>query len=467
MYREYSPTEELIKKSFSDVCIDKGLTQRVSLGGRAIPHFVLDWLVSRFTDNGIINHEKIKAFLAKHLPDKSHRNILLKQLMDGEVLKLLDSYSVDVDIKKGRKIVSIPSLDKVGFVKDEILENHKSLLLGNVWGSGTLVLRQSESGDNEIWLDDFKPMQTAIVDVDYFIEQRNQFTIEQWREMLIRSMGYNPESYSPKQQLWLITRLIPLVQPRVNLIELAPKGTGKSFVFSQLSRYAWLISGGIVTRAKLFYDLSSKNYGVITRYDAVILDEVQTINFRDPEEIIGALKGYLENGEFRVMNVSATSEASFTMLANIVMGSDGRPLLENYFEALPRFLQETAFIDRIHGLLPGWELPRIEKHMIGNGIALKADYFSSVLHALRTRGEFSSYFREHTYTNGDIRDINAVERLCSGFLKLLFPDLNLLNKENFNEYCLVPAKQLRFIIRQQLSIRDHEYKSGLATVEIK
>lgn len=240
-------------------------------------------MVSRFTEDGIINYEKIKLFLAKHLPDKSHRNILLKQLMDGEVLKILDSYSVEVDIKKGRKIVTIPSLDKTGFIKDDTLENHKELLLGNVWGSGTLTLRPSENGDNEIWMEDFKPMQTAIVDLDYFIEQRKNFTVEQWREMLVRSMGYNPESYSPKQQLWLITRLIPLVQPRVNLIELAPKGTGKSFVFSQLSRYAWLISGGIVTRAKLFYDMTSKNYGVITRYDAVILDEVQTINFRDPD----------------------------------------------------------------------------------------------------------------------------------------------------------------------------------------
>lgn len=467
MYRDISNTEELVKKSFPDVCIDKSLTQRVSLGGRAIPHFVLDWLVSRFTENGIINYEKIKVFLAKHLPDKSHRNILLKQLMDGEVLKILDSYSVEVDIKKGRKIVAIPSLDKTGFIKDEILENHKSLLLGNVWGSGTLTLRPSENGDNEIWMEDFKPMQTAIVDVDYFIEQRKHFTVEQWREMLVRSMGYNPESYSPIQQLWLITRLIPLVQPRVNLVELAPKGTGKSFVFSQLSRYAWLISGGIVTRAKLFYEMTSKTYGVITRYDTVILDEVQTIRFKDPEEIIGALKGYLENGEFRVMNVSATSEASFVMLANIAIGTDGRPLLDNYFNALPYFLQETAFIDRIHGLIPGWELPRIEKQMIGNGIALKADYFSSVLHALRKKGEFSNYFKEHTYTDGDLRDINAVERLCSGYLKLLFPDLSTLNNEQFVEYCLNPAKQLRSIIRQQLSIRDYEYKSSLAKIEAK
>lgn len=467
MYKEMSTAEELIKRNFPDVCIDKGLAQTVSLGGRAIPQFVLDWLIGRYTENGMVNHEKIKQFLSRHLPDKSHKQLMLKELQDGETLKILDSYGVEIDIKKGRKIVNIPSLDTKGFIRDDIVEANKSLLLGNVWGSGTLQVRQSEDGDNEIWLEDFKPMQTAIIDLDYFIEQRQNYTLEQWREVLVRSMGYNPDSYSPKQQLWLIARLIPMVQPRVNIIELAPKGTGKSFVFSQLSRYAWLISGGIVTRAKLLYDMTSRNFGVLTRYDAVILDEIQTINFKDPEEIIGALKGYLETGEFRVMNVSATSEASFVMLANIKMASDGQPLLENYFDALPRFLQETAFIDRIHGLLPGWELPRIQKIMIGQGIALKADYMSSVFHALRKKTEYSNYFRDRTYSDGDLRDINAVERICSGFLKLLFPDLNTLTREQFIEYCLSPAKQLRSIIRHQLSIRDHEYKSGLATIDAK
>ena len=124
-----------------------------------------------------------------------------------------------------------------------------------------------------------------------------------------------------------------------------------------------------------------------------------------------------------------------------------------------------AFIDRIHGLLPGGKYRKIQ--MIGNGVALKANYFYSALHELRKRGEFPNYFREHTITDGDLRDINAVERLTSGYLKLLFPDLNLFNKEQFIEYCLNPAKQLRSIIRQQLSIRDFEYKSSLAKIETK
>ena len=124
-----------------------------------------------------------------------------------------------------------------------------------------------------------------------------------------------------------------------------------------------------------------------------------------------------------------------------------------------------AFIDRIHGLLPGGKYRKIQ--MIGNGVVLKADYFSSALHELRKRGEFSNYFRERAITDGDLRDINAVERLCSGYLKLLFPDLSLLTKEQFIEYCLNPAKQLKSIIRQQLSIRDYEYKSNLARIEVR
>ena len=137
------------------------------------------------------------------------------------------------------------------------------------------------------------------------------------------------------------------------------------------------------------------------------------------------------------------------------------------FNALPHFLQETAFIDRIYGLLPGWEISHIEKQMIGNGVALKADYFSSALQELRKSGEFSNYFREHAITDADLRDINAVERMASGYLKLLFPDLNRVNKEQFIEYCLNLAKQLRSIIRQQLSIRDYEYKSSLAKIEAR
>ena len=462
-------TEELIAKYFSDVCINKSLSQKVSLGERAIPAFVLDWLISRYSDGKVVDAEKVQIFLARYLPDKSQKESLLNELVKGQTLKILDHYSVRVDVRNGRRILRIPCLDIFeGRINEEIVDEHPLLLVGNVWGSGTLIRRQDPENvrDWNVWMVDFKPMQTSYIDLDYFTAQRKHFSLKQWRELLICSMGYAPETYTPEQQQLLLARLVPMVQPRVNIIELAPKGTGKSYIFSQLSRHSWLISGGVVTRAQLFYDMKVKIAGVITRYDAVILDEIQTINFTNPGEIVGALKGYLESGEFRVMQYQGTSEASFVLLANIPIKSDGNPRDTNYFSVLPEFLQESALIDRFHGLIPGWELPRIEKSNLHRGYSLKADYFSEVFHALRTRTEYMDYVMEHTKSDGDLRDVRSVQRIAAGFLRLLFPDLSLVTKEMFEDYCLKPAKRLRSLIRYQLYILDEEYSDQLATITV-
>lgn len=307
-------------------------------------------------------------------------------------------------------------------------------------------------------------MGQSAMEFDHLVQDR--FADVCIEKSLARQAGLGDRALPAYVIDWLISRLLPLVQPRVNLIELAPKGTGKSFVFSQLSRHAWLISGGVVTRAQLFYDMQQKSAGVITRYDAIILDEVQTIHFSNPGEIVGALKGYLESGEFRVMQFKGDSEAGLVLLANIPIGSDLRPRDSNYFSVMPDFLQETAFLDRFHGLIPGWQIPRITKESLGEGMGLKADYFSEVLHALRGRPEYLDYVKTHLYSEGDLRDIRAVERLASGYLKLLFPDLSCATSKHFEEYCLLPARQLRLEIRHQLATLDPEYKPELARVEV-
>jgi ATP-dependent Lon protease len=464
--------DQLISETFTDVCIDKALARQVGVGERSLPAFVSDWLVSRYADNSIVDMSKVRLFLANHLPDKLQKNSLLNELVKGRQLKILDSYSVRVDVKTGQRILQIPCLDIFDAnIQVEIVDDHPLLLMGNVWGSGTLVRRVNPNypSTGEVWMEDFKPMQTSIVDLDYYIGQRRQYTLRQWRQLLIRSMGYNPEAYSVDQQQLLLARLVAFVQPRVNLIELAHKGTGKSFVFSQLSRHSWLVSGGVVTRAQLFYDMRTRVAGVITRYDVVVLDEVQTIRLTNAEEIIGALKGYLEYGEFRVMQYKGTSESGFVLLANIPVGADMRPIHQDYFQMLPSWLQgqgATALLDRFHGLLPGWNLLRITKRTLARGMALKADYFSEILNALRNRTEYMGYVKENTYSDGDIRDIVAVERLSAAFLKLLFPDLSIVTPELFEEHCLIPAKHLRTQIRQQLAVLDKEYKPNLADIRL-
>ena len=200
-----------------------------------------------------------------------------------------------------------------------------------------------------------------------------------------------------------------MIQPRINLLELAPKQTGKSYVFSKLSRYAWLVSGGIVTRAQLFFNMASRTPGVISRYDVVVLDEIQTIKLANEGEIIGALKGYLEHGEYRVMQYQGTAEAGMVLLANIPnipLDAGFQPKALNLFETLPEWLRgaaSTALLDRFHGLLPGWELRKIDKECLCNELALKADYFGEILHALRLRPEYLQWVKDNTRSSGNSR----------------------------------------------------------------
>ncbi|MBC7288211.1 MAG: BREX system Lon protease-like protein BrxL [Armatimonadetes bacterium] len=466
-----SELDELILSCFPDVAVDKAVARSIGTGERAIPAFVRDWLVSRYSADGHLDVQRIHQFLAEHLPDKQQREFLRHRLLQGEELVILDGYEVKVDLRKGEYDLRVPSLDVFDArIPHRIVDENPLLLSGPLWGAGRLQYRRRQEG-GEIWLVDFKPMQTARVDLAYYIEQRRAFTLQQWMSMLVRSMGYEPAEYTPAQTRWLLARLALLVQPRLNLIELAPKGTGKSYVFSQVSKYAWLISGGVVTRAKLFYDMHIKAPGVITCYDAVILDEVQTLRLAEEGEILGALKGFLESGEFRVMGFSGNSEASFALLANIPIGADGRPLHEgragsSLFETLPSWLHgkdATALIDRFHGLIPGWELPRIQKQHLAAGVGLRADYLSEVLHELRQRDEYMDFVTSHTIADGDLRDIKAVQRIAAAYVRLLFPDLRLSLQE-FEHYCLAPAKFMRQLVRDQLAAMDSEYSPHLARI---
>jgi len=461
-----------ISRSFPDVCVHKGLAASVGLSGRVIPAFVTDWLVSRYSDyKGGVNSEGIRKFISKYLPDKKQKESLMYEIRNGNPLKILDSFSVKVHPKTGDLQLRIPSLDVTGRALDSIVDANPSLLMGNVWGSGTLSWHplQDKKDQYEIVMTAFNPMQAASIDLEYYMTQRKEFNLEEWLVLLTRTMGYNEQNYSTRQKLLIFTRLIPLIEPRVNIIELAPKGTGKSYIYSQLSRHAWLISGGVVTRAQLFYDMNSKQAGIISHFNAVILDEIQTIKLSNEGEIVGALKGYLESGEYRVMGFHGSSDAGFVILGNIPI-IDGLPRDQNYFSELPRWLngqEATALLDRFHALVPGWELPRIQSSSLCQSFALRADYFGEVLYALRSSQEHMAFVKDHMESFGDLRDTRAVQRLACGYLKLLFPNLDTVNLEEFNEFCLQPAIALRSDIRRQMAYLDSEFSPNIAEISLR
>ena len=461
-----------IEDAFPDVFVNKALAAKAGLSSRVIPAFVSDWLISRYrTGDGDVDSEAIRKFIARYLPEKKQRESLLYELRNGNQLKILDAYTVKVHPTTGELQLRIPSLDITGRVKESIVDDNPLLLMGNVWGSGTLTWmpKKNKSDHYEVVMTAFKPMQTASIDLDYYLNQRTKFGIEEWIALLIRTMGYDESKYTERQKQLMLARLLPMIEPSVNLLELAPKGTGKSYIFSQLSKHAWLISGGIVTRAQLFYDMNRQRSGIITQFDAVVLDEIQTIKLSNEGEIVGALKGYLESGEFRVMGFHGSSDAGFVILGNIPI-EDERPRDENYFRELPGWLQgqnATALLDRIHGFLPGWELPRIESSFLCRANALRADYFGEVLHSLRSKEQYIAFVKDRTQSNGDLRDTRAVQRLASGYLKLLFPNLQEITPEKFEKYCLSPAIELRQNIRRQMALLDPEFSPEIAEILVR
>jgi ATP-dependent Lon protease len=308
------------------------------------------------------------------------------------------------------------------------------------------------------------------VDLDFYQEARREFTLEEWVDVLLMAVDYNPLGFlSLRQKMALVSRLLPFVEKRVNIVELAPKGTGKSYLFSQISKYGWLVSGGSVSRARLFYDLARRTVGLVTHYDYVALDEIQSISFPDEEEVRGALKGYLESGEYRVGDYRGVGEAGIVLLGNI--GHESMSENRNMFKELPSAFRESALVDRFHGFVRGWDIPRMKESMKAEGWGLNVEYFSEIMHALRADIRYRGTVDEllSVPKGADTRDTEAIKRIATGFLKLLFPNAvspGEIPADEFKAFCLDAAKSMRGAIRKQLHAMDPEYGDTLPDIAL-
>lgn len=454
---EYVSLDDKILGLFGPVAFRKGVGGDIGLrDGRNVPTYVEEWLIGRFANkDGIIDESgktKLFMFIRNHLPGKGEKELLKSRLLSGEVLTILDAYDASVDLRSGERRVRVRSIDiDDALIEPHLVDEYPQLYTGNMWGAGKLTLDVYRD-KNRVRLVDFTPMQAGKVDLQGYKDKREQFCFDEWRSLLLRTIGYDASYYSEEQQSVLLMRLLPLVQPRLNIMELAPKGTGKSFVYMNLSRYTWVVSGGTITAAALFYNNSSKLPGLFTRYDVVVLDEGQSIQFDKPKEMAGLLKGYLEAGEYTRGNNKVTADAGLVVLANILT-QDDRPTATDYVRSLPVMFHESAVLDRFHGIVPGWLVPRFTTEATAHGVGLKADYIAEVFRQLRGDVQHMDFVRQHVLTAGDRRDLTAIERLCAGFLKLYFPDL-CVTAEEFADHCLAPAIDLRQRIRDQLAEVD-------------
>lgn len=297
--------------------------------------------------------------------------------------------------------------------------------------------------------------------MEYFKDVRKEFTVQEWLDVILGAIDYNASGYENEdQKRSMITRLLPFVEKRINLIELAPKGTGKSYLFGGVSRFGYLASG-VMSRAKLFFDLSRRTKGLVYNYDYVAFDEIQKLAFVNSDEISSTLKGYMEQGTISFGGHEGSADAGIILLGNIMQ--ENMDEYKNMFVNLPTVFKESALLDRFHGFIRGWDIPRMHDDLKISGWALNSEYFCTMLHLLREDASYRAIVDQilEVPERADTRDTEAIKRIATGYLKLLFPHVRSpkdINALEFTKYCLRPATKMRQIIKMQLGILDTEYK---------
>lgn len=415
-----------IKDIFPRTAFNKRLAQLQEVS--RLPRFISEYLIAQFCGENPSKDslEKLSQFVRTHYPEPKDKDKILHDLMTQGVYRLIDEFKVETNIYLGVHELNIPSLSiKDARILNSVVGEYENLLRSGIWGLGTLKYVPGPPADephSPVLLEELTPFQTPRVDLTEFCEKRKHFSTEEWIDLIINTIGLNPDAYDEDAKLILLARLIPLVEPNCNIMELGPRATGKTYFYRNMSFYTRIISGGRISPAIMFYNIATKRIGEVAMRDTLIFDEISKISFANPEEMMGKMKDYMVDGFFERGPKKAHSTCSMVLMGNIDIKEEIP--VENLQEAIPQFMRDSAFIDRINGLIPGWVLPKITKseHHLSQEYGLATDYFCEILHELH-KLDFQHYITE-TVSLGDetlIRDEKSIKKLASGMLKILCP----------------------------------------------
>ncbi|MEM2603475.1 MAG: BREX system Lon protease-like protein BrxL [Candidatus Korarchaeum sp.] len=462
--------EELERKLlmlFDPSClVEKGI--HLNLAAYKIPRYIEEYIILK----SCIDlpppdcARKVVEVLREFRPEPEERDLILNRIMmQGEQL-VLDMFKVVTDIKHEVHRLEIPVLNlRKAMVVPKILEENEELLRCGVWGIAKLVFDSERSyGDHKsepVLMKEFYPYEVSNFDLESFRGVRSNFTDEEWMSILIQSLGLNPATYNFEQKVLLLMRLVPLVEPNVNMMEFGPRATGKTFLYRNVSHRVRVISGGKATPAELFYNKSTKTVGLIGLMDAVVFDEVNYLRLEGTEEMLGKLKDYMESGNYERGGKQVASDCSLIFIGNSDLIPYSAPDVDSF---LPAFAKDPALMDRIHGMLPGWGLPKISKSQehIARGKGLSLDLLGYAFHELR-KIDASTVAREFIEfgENVTIRDERAVIKLISGALKLVYPDLRIRERATV-ERIVKLAVGMRKLVSDWLNWKlPHEYPHRL------
>lgn len=446
--------DQKIHDAFPGLVVRKDLVKEVK-GNAIVPSYVLEYLLGQYcaTDDqetvkaGI---ESVKSILAAHYVHRNEANKIRAEISERGQKKVIDTISVTFNEKKDTYEASFSNLgiSKV-LVDSDTIKKHQKLLVNGVWCIATVSYQlDEETKDSSPWhIENLKPIQLSNFDFDMFLAGRKQFTSDEWIDVLMQSIGFNPEMFSKRLKLLHLLRLVPFVERNYNLIELGPKGTGKSHIYSEMSPYGMLLSGGEVTVAKLFVNNNRNQLGLVGFWDVVAFDEFAGQAKKVDKALVDIMKNYMANKSFSRGIETMHAEASMVFVGNTKHTVPYMLKNSDLFEELPSAYHDSAFIDRIHAFVPGWEFDSIRFDMFSDGYGFIVDYLAEMLRYMRNR-DYSNIYQDYFTLSSDIttRDKDGINKTFSGLMKLIYPNGEATKEE---------AKEiLEFAIEQRKRVKD-------------
>lgn len=448
-----SELDNKVNEHFSGLVVRKDLVKAVK-GNAIVPSYVLEYLLGQYcatSDEASIQSgiETVKEILRKHYVHRNESGLVKSITKEKGRHKVIDKISVSLNDKSDVYEATFANLgiSKV-IVDSDTIKKHPKLLVGGVWCISDVEYEFTEDKNACPWLlSSIKPIQLSSFDFDGYLTARQKFTTDEWIDLLITSIGFNPELFGKRSKLLQLVRLIPFCERNYNLIELGPKGTGKSHIYSEFSPHGILISGGEVTVPKLFVNNSNGKLGLVGYWDAVAFDEFAGKGKKVDKALVDIMKNYMANKSFSRGVETLGAEASIAFVGNTQHNLPYMLKHTDLFDELPEKYYDSAFLDRLHFYIPGWEVDIIRGEMFSSGYGFVVDYLAEILRSLRSH-DFAQKYTEHFTLSKDIstRDKDGINKTFSGLMKILYPS-GEASKEEMEEI-------LRFSIEGRKRVKD-------------
>lgn len=460
---QYEGDTELLEKlqrNFAGKIVRKDLTKRIKEGAN-VPVYVLEYLLGMYCssldeDEIEAGVETVKRILAENYvrPDEAQK--IIAKLREKGTYTVIDRVSVHLNIREDIYEAEFSNLGiKQVPIAESYIRDYERLLCGGIWCIVQMEYYYDEADKNRspFLIHKLTPIQMPSLDFDEVKEARENFTDDEWIDVVLRSVGMEPLQFD-KRVKWLhLARLIPLVENNYNLVELGPRGTGKSHIYKEISPNSILVSGGQTTVANLFYNMGTKQVGLVGMWDCVAFDEVAGIKFKD-QDGVQIMKDYMASGSFARGKEEKNAYASMVFVGNINQSVDAILKTSHLFEPFPESMgNDTAFLDRIHCYIPGWEIPKYRPEFFTNDYGFITDYFSEIMRELRKISYADAYAHYYRLGNNlNQRDVIAVKKTVSGMIKLIHPN-GKFDKESVEEI-------LRFALEMRRRVKEQQKKIG-------